>query len=241
MNGIATISKNIAAFISGLFGKTYQQSVNAAKKAQALQNKTAKGTANNNNTSGLDELNVLEKGQSGTDGETGGINFDAIDAKGPEAAQGLANKFKEYLSSIGFDELVNNFKAAMGQIWEQIQQRDFGKAIASALDNGAKFAVNLDVYKRQINRNVHTLDDVTIKVVPSARMKSKYNFTDGCVPATDAKQINFILVHPSAVICRDKYAYIKLFTPGSDSRTADGYLYQNRCLSLIHISRYVYG
>lgn len=80
-----------------------------------------------------------------------------------------------------------------------------------------------------INRQVHSLDDVQIKSVPSARMKTKYNFTDGCVAANDAKQINFILLHPSAVVCRDKYAYIKLFTPGTDSRTADGYLYQNRC------------
>lgn len=79
-----------------------------------------------------------------------------------------------------------------------------------------------------INRKVHSLDDVAIKSVPSARMKSQYDFTDGCVAAAGAKQINFILVHPSAVICRDKYAYIKLFTPGTDSRTADGYLYQNR-------------
>ena len=80
-----------------------------------------------------------------------------------------------------------------------------------------------------INRNVHSLDDVTIKMVPAARMKTKYNFTEGCVAAEDAKQINFILIHPTCVVCRDKYSYIKLFTPGTDSRTADGYLYQNRC------------
>jgi hypothetical protein len=80
-----------------------------------------------------------------------------------------------------------------------------------------------------INRKVHSLDDVAIKMVPASRMKTKYDFTDGCVAAADAKQINFILVHPSAVVCRDKYSYIKLFTPGTDSRTADGYLYQNRC------------
>lgn len=79
-----------------------------------------------------------------------------------------------------------------------------------------------------INRNVHSLDDVTIKMVPASRMKTKYNFTDGCVAAADAKQINFILIHTSCVVCRDKYSYIKLFTPGTDSRTADGYLYQNR-------------
>lgn len=79
-----------------------------------------------------------------------------------------------------------------------------------------------------IDRRVHGLDDVTIKTVPSARFKTKYDFTTGCVPAADGKQINMILVHPSCVISRDKYAYMKLFTPGSDSRTADKYVYQNR-------------
>ena len=79
-----------------------------------------------------------------------------------------------------------------------------------------------------INRNVHSLDNVTIKMVPAARMKTAYNFTEGCVAAGGAKQINWILIHPSCVVCRDKYSYIKLFTPGTDSRTADGYLYQNR-------------
>ena len=79
-----------------------------------------------------------------------------------------------------------------------------------------------------IDRRVHGLDDVMIKTVPSARFKDKYDFTTGCVPAIGAKQINMILVHPSCVISRDKYAYMKLFTPGSDSRTADKYVYQNR-------------
>lgn len=79
-----------------------------------------------------------------------------------------------------------------------------------------------------INRKVHSLDDVTIKMVPAARMKTKYDFTDGCVAASGAEQINWILIHTSCVVARDKYSYIKLFTPGTDSRTADGYLYQNR-------------
>ena len=79
-----------------------------------------------------------------------------------------------------------------------------------------------------INRKVHSIDDVTLKSVPSGRFKTKYNFTDGCVSAADAKQMNMILVHPSCVISRDKYAYMKVFTPGTDSRTADKYIYQNR-------------
>lgn len=80
-----------------------------------------------------------------------------------------------------------------------------------------------------INRNVHSLDDVSIKMAPAARMKTKFDFTNGCVAAEDARQINCVLIHPTCVVCRDKYSYIKLFTPGTDSRTADGYLYQNRC------------
>lgn len=79
-----------------------------------------------------------------------------------------------------------------------------------------------------INRKVHSVDDVTFKTVPSGRFKTKYNFTDGCVPAVGAKQINMMLVHPSCVIARNKYSYIKVFTPGSDSRTTDKYLFQNR-------------
>lgn len=82
-----------------------------------------------------------------------------------------------------------------------------------------------------INRNVHSIDDVQKIIVPSARLKTAYDFTEGAVPAESAKQINMILVHPTCVISRDKYSYIKLFTPGTDSRTADNYIYQNRYYS----------
>lgn len=103
-------------------------------------------------------------------------------------------------------------------------------AINKLLKNAEGLTRNLDVNSNNgnIDRRVYSLDDVTIVKVPSARMKTKYNFTDGCVAASDAKQINIILVHPSCIISRDKYAYMKVFTPGTDSRTADKYIYQNR-------------
>lgn len=93
---------------------------------------------------------------------------------------------------------------------------------------GIERSISISGGSTSINRNVHSLDDVKIISVPSARLKTAYNFTDGCVADADAKQINFILIHPSCVVCRDKYSYIKLFTPGTDSRTADNYIYQNR-------------
>lgn len=88
--------------------------------------------------------------------------------------------------------------------------------------------ISVDSKNGNIDRRVYSLDDVTIKKVPSARMKTTYDFTDGCVPAEGAKQINIILIHPSCQVTRSKYAYMKLFTPGTDSRTADKYVYQTR-------------
>ena len=80
-----------------------------------------------------------------------------------------------------------------------------------------------------LNRTVHTLDDITkIVTVPSARFKTAFDFTNGCVPAVSAKNIDYILIDPECQVSRVKYSYIHFFTPGTDSRTADKYLYQNR-------------
>lgn len=79
-----------------------------------------------------------------------------------------------------------------------------------------------------VKRSIYSLDDVKIKQVQSARMKSQYNFTNGYVATDEAKQMNFILIHPSCEVAREKYSYIKVFTPGHDSRTADNYLLQSR-------------
>lgn len=79
-----------------------------------------------------------------------------------------------------------------------------------------------------VNRKIYDLDDVELVKVPKARFKTAYDFSDGCVPDADAGQINAILIHPDSVVARERYAYIKMFTPGTDSRTGDGYIYQNR-------------
>lgn len=83
-----------------------------------------------------------------------------------------------------------------------------------------------------IDRRVRTLDDIqTVITVPSARFKSAFDFTDGCLPASGAKQIDYILIDPECQVSRVKYSYIHMFAPGTDSRTADKYLYQNRRLN----------
>ena len=106
--------------------------------------------------------------------------------------------------------------------------------LTPAMYNVAKNAQGITRYMMlnpndgMVNRNVWDLDDVEIVKVPKARMKTSYNFTNGFTPASGAGQINCIAVHPDSVVARERYAYIKMFAPGTDSRTGDGYIYQNR-------------
>lgn len=90
-------------------------------------------------------------------------------------------------------------------------------------------SLNVGGGENSIDRRVKTLDDITnIVTVPSARLKTAYDFTNGCTPASSAKQIDYILIDPESQVSRVKYSYIHMFAPGSDSRTSDNYLYQNR-------------
>jgi hypothetical protein len=83
-----------------------------------------------------------------------------------------------------------------------------------------------------IDRRVHSIDDIgMIKEVPSARFKSKYNFTSGCTADVPAVQMDYMLIDPECQVSRNKYSFITVFEPGTDSRTADNYLYQNRKLN----------
>lgn len=80
-----------------------------------------------------------------------------------------------------------------------------------------------------MDRRIHSIDDINMIItVPSARLKTAYDFTNGCVAGSEAGQINYIMIDPEAQVSRVKYSYINVFTPGHDSRTADKYVYQNR-------------
>lgn len=95
--------------------------------------------------------------------------------------------------------------------------------------DGISRSMNVNSNNGTIDRRVHTMDDIKkIVTVPSERFKTAYNFTEGYAVAGSGKQINYILIDPEAQVSRVKYAYIKVFTPGTDSRTADKYMYQNR-------------
>lgn len=66
-----------------------------------------------------------------------------------------------------------------------------------------------------IRRAVESVDSVQIEVVPSALMKTVYDFTEGWKAGAGAKQIRMLLVHPSAVITPEKYVFSQLDAPSA--------------------------
>lgn len=102
--------------------------------------------------------------------------------------------------------------------------------VYTMLKNAEKIQRFIDVSSgpKGLNRNVRSLDDVTIIKVPSDRMKTLYDFTEGFVPGEGAKQINMMLYHPSAILAPVKVADIYLWNKGETPESAFGYLYQNR-------------
>lgn len=101
-------------------------------------------------------------------------------------------------------------------------------AVNKLLKQADKIQRSIDVAGNSgnVNRNIYSLDDVTITMVPSSRMKTAYNFTDGAVVDAAAKQINMILVHPLSVITPHKYDFVSLDQPSAT--TGGKYLYYER-------------
>lgn len=96
------------------------------------------------------------------------------------------------------------------------------------LKQAEKITRSLDVTRQaSIDRHIRNLDEVKMVRVPSKRMKTVYDFTEGYKTGAAAKQMNMILVHPKSVIAAQKHSYIKLWAEGTHT-VGDGYLYQNR-------------
>lgn len=101
-------------------------------------------------------------------------------------------------------------------------------AVRTLLKNAQEIQRILDVRGTGtgINRTVHSLDDVEIVSVPSSRMKTLYDFTDGAVPDPTAKQIHMILIHPTVLYAPQKYEFVSLDEP--TAKTGGKYLYYER-------------
>ena len=77
-----------------------------------------------------------------------------------------------------------------------------------------------------INRVVDRLDEIKLITVPSFLMKTAYTFTTGFAPSQTAKQINLFLVHPSAILTPNKYAFVGMEAPAAG--TKGDYIYYEK-------------
>lgn len=82
----------------------------------------------------------------------------------------------------------------------------------------------------EVNYNFPTFDGMKVVQVPQARFKSavQYNTTTQAIEATSsAVNINFMIVHPSAVVATAKHAKLRVFDPDTN-QTADAYKFDYR-------------
>lgn len=78
-------------------------------------------------------------------------------------------------------------------------------------------SIDVESGPNTIDRRVNRLDQVQIVAVPSVLMKTAYDFTEGWAVDEDAKQINMMLVHPTAVITPVSYTFSRLDQPSAGS------------------------
>ncbi len=90
-------------------------------------------------------------------------------------------------------------------------------AVKTLLKNAREIARFFNNGDEAIKRAVSSLEEVRIEDVPSALMKTVYDFTEGWKAGAGARQINMALTHPSAVITPEKYTFAQLDSPSAGS------------------------
>lgn len=96
-------------------------------------------------------------------------------------------------------------------------------AIKTIIKNAKEIQRYLNATDTVINRAMTRIDEVTIESVPSAQMKTVYDFTTGCVAGAGAKQINMLLIHPTAVLTPESYSFVGFDEPSA--KTGGKFLY----------------
>lgn len=89
--------------------------------------------------------------------------------------------------------------------------------VTPAVNKLLKGAVNryMSGTDRELNRYLAVLDELEIVEVPSDIMKTAFDFTTGAVEDEDADQINYFMVHPSAIITPEAYTFAQVDSPSA--------------------------
>lgn len=138
MSGLASVTRSIAGFISGLFGTTYKQAAEATKKLKSVSDTAKKAKLS---TAGIDEMNILSGNDddSSSGSEKQGVDYSNIDMSEPElpdwaerlkdsirsgdwAGVGaiLAERVNSVLGSINWDKLQSAVGSGIGKITDGI-------------------------------------------------------------------------------------------------------------------------
>ena len=100
-------------------------------------------------------------------------------------------------------------------------------AVKTLLKSASNIGLSKSVeHQANINRVVDRLDEVKLITVPSFLMKTAYDFTTGFAPSDSAKQISLFLVHPSAILTPNKYAFVGMEAPAAG--TKGDYIYYEK-------------
>lgn len=121
-----------------------------------------------------------------------------------------------------FDEMMSNFDEAripaQGRILYVTPKMN---SILKRADAMNRTVVISD--PAAITRTVHSLDEVTINVVPSDLMQTTFDFTVGSKLKSDAKQIEMFLISNGVQIAPEKYSFVGFDQPSAS--TSGNYLY----------------
>ena len=88
-------------------------------------------------------------------------------------------------------------------------------AVRTLLKNAKDIVRNINVGSNTtaIQRAISRIDEVEIVSVPSDLMKTVYDFSNGWAVGSSAKQINMLLIHPTAVFTPVSYSFSGMQTP----------------------------
>lgn len=152
-------------------------------------------------------------------------------------ASKLFSEFEEYGGEANTDEInAGSVLEVFDELMEEMDEAEVPSegrllyvtpAVYTLLKNAEQVQRNIIVSAgNAVNRNVYSLDDITLVRVPSARMQTVYDFTRGAVKGSGAEQINMILIHPNAIISPQKYEFVSLDSPSAG--TGGKFLYYER-------------
>lgn len=163
VNGLAQVMAKVASFISGVFGTTYDQSKEAAKKASETAKKSSEEAKKYLNS--YDVMNVAEDtSKDSKSSEDEGIDFDAVTTTGSKAAESLGAKFKKVMSEL-FTPIKNAWAKHCQPVLDAI--KNTGSSIKSLfIDIGKDFkAIWLDGTGEALISSILKLVESLIKSV----------------------------------------------------------------------------